>query len=156
MVFCFISGVLEYLTHTWLNSYRDMFVTAWTNRTRNFGQRTTNRVESQHSNLKRFLRSPNSTLASLVGFVNEIVQAQEVKMKHDFETSLIKTMGHHKLPIFDNLRGKVSHKALDLLVEEKDKIRVMRDKNMTCGHQLWTSCGLPCACNISKYYNTGS
>ncbi|KAD3336425.1 hypothetical protein E3N88_31944 [Mikania micrantha] len=75
-------------------------------------------------------------------------------MKHDFETSLIKTMGHHKLPIFDNLRGKVSHKALDLLVEEKDKIRVMRDKNMTCGHQLWTSCGLPCACNISKYYNT--
>ncbi|KAL8262507.1 hypothetical protein R6Q59_023856 [Mikania micrantha] len=25
---------------------------------------------------------------------------------------------------------------------------------MTFGHQLWTSCGLPCACNISKYYNT--
>ncbi|KAD2805696.1 hypothetical protein E3N88_39073 [Mikania micrantha] len=48
-------------------------------------------------------------------------------------------MGHHKLAIFDNLRGKVSHKALDLLVEEKDKIRVMRDSNMTCGHQIWTS-----------------
>ncbi|KAL8251607.1 hypothetical protein R6Q59_035300 [Mikania micrantha] len=25
---------------------------------------------------------------------------------------------------------------------------------MTCGHQLWTSCGLPCACHISKYLNT--
>ncbi|KAL8232473.1 hypothetical protein R6Q57_002251 [Mikania cordata] len=25
---------------------------------------------------------------------------------------------------------------------------------MTCGHQLWTSCGLPCACHISKYINT--
>ncbi|KAD3640535.1 hypothetical protein E3N88_29758 [Mikania micrantha] len=75
-------------------------------------------------------------------------------MNHDFETSLIKTMGHHKLPIFDNLRGKVSHKALDLLVEEKDKIRVMRNSNMTCSHQLWTSCGLPCDCHISKYLNT--
>ncbi|KAL8232388.1 hypothetical protein R6Q57_002166 [Mikania cordata] len=75
-------------------------------------------------------------------------------MKNYFETSLIKTMGYHKLAIFDNLRGKVSHKALDLLVEEKDKIKVMRDSNMTCGHQLWTSCGLPCACNISKHLNT--
>ncbi|KAD2393398.1 hypothetical protein E3N88_40375 [Mikania micrantha] len=79
---------------------------------------------------------------------------KKVKMNHDFETSLIKTMGHHKLPIFDILRGKVSHKALDLLVEEKDKIRVMRDSNMKCGHQLWTSCGLSCAYHISKYLNT--
>ncbi|KAD6119269.1 hypothetical protein E3N88_10540 [Mikania micrantha] len=59
-------GVLEYLTQTWLHSYRDLFVTAWTNRTRNFGQRTTNQVESQHLNLKRYLRSTNSTPASLV------------------------------------------------------------------------------------------
>lgn len=143
------------MTQNWLKPYRDMFVNAWTNQTPNFGQRTTNRVESQHSNLKRYLRTSHNTLATLVGFVDKMVQSQEENMNHGFETSLIKTMNHHKIPIFYDLLGKVSHKALDFLVEERDRIQTMLQRNISCQHQLWSSCGLPCACRILKYQNTG-
>ena len=71
-------------------------------------------------------------------------------MKHGFETSLIKTMGHHKIPLFNNLRGKVSHKALDLLLDEINKIKVMRQGSMSCGHQLWLAMCLS-DLNIRKY-----
>ncbi|KAD2060942.1 hypothetical protein E3N88_41928 [Mikania micrantha] len=70
-------------------------------------------------------------------FVDQMVESQEVNMKHGFETSLIKIMGHHKLPMFNNLRDKVSHKALDLLLDEINKIKVTHQGNMSCSHQLW-------------------
>ncbi|KAF5795187.1 hypothetical protein HanXRQr2_Chr08g0336721 [Helianthus annuus] len=50
-----------------------MFVFAWTDKRHNFGNRTTNRVESQHANLKRYVHD-RSSLDRIVGFVWDIVE----------------------------------------------------------------------------------
>jgi hypothetical protein len=134
-----------------LTPYRQKFVSAYTNRQRNFGQHTTNRVESQHSLLKDYLDGAHNSLDRLVGFVDHVVESQWIKLKHSFETSLIKTMGHHRLPVFDYLRGKVSHAALDLLCAEYNKLKYFKQTHHTCGCQLFTSCGLPCACRLEQY-----
>ncbi|KAJ9551605.1 hypothetical protein OSB04_015650 [Centaurea solstitialis] len=39
----------------WLTPYKEMFVHCWTDKYLNFGNHTTNRVESQHAKLKRYL-----------------------------------------------------------------------------------------------------
>jgi hypothetical protein len=146
---------MNYLDQNWLKDYKHMFVSAWTNKNRNFGQHTTNRVESQHANLKRSINSTNCSMDTLVMYVDEIIKAQAVQLRESFESSQIKIMRHHRLPLFDYLRGKVSHKALDLLVTELGKIKWLRSTGATCGCQLFTSCGLPCACRLDKYEKTG-
>ena len=147
--------VLKYLQLNWLDPYKEKFVTAWTGTHLNFGQTTTNRVESQHRDFKRYLKSANNSLHTLVEYVDKIVIRQETQIKHAFETSLIKTMEDHRLPIFDFLRGNVSHAALDYLSLENFKISKIKSANVSCKCRLWTSCGLPCACQLMRYHATG-
>ncbi|XP_021986754.1 uncharacterized protein LOC110883259 [Helianthus annuus] len=64
-------------------------------------------------------------------------------------------MGDHIFPFFDNLRGNVSQKALELLVVEWKKLNALRAGGGTCGHQLSTGCGFPCACQMEWWENTG-
>lgn len=47
--------VISYIKNEWLDSYKDRFVTAWTKHYKHFGNETTNRVESIHSQIKRWL-----------------------------------------------------------------------------------------------------
>ncbi|MFQ6660428.1 hypothetical protein Gotur_028958, partial [Gossypium turneri] len=44
----------------------------WIDRNLNFGERTTNRVESQHAKLKKYLCAKNSSLDKFVGCINQI------------------------------------------------------------------------------------
>ncbi|KAI3816744.1 hypothetical protein L1987_16448 [Smallanthus sonchifolius] len=148
--------VIDYVTKNWLDPYKEKFVSAWSNRNLNFGQHTTNRVESQHSLLKSYLRNANSSLDRLVGFVDEIVSDQYYQLQFGFGTSLIRKMDSHiAIELFDNLHGKVSHKALDLIENEWYKLSNIRKQNATCGCQLFSSCGLPCACRLADIEATG-
>lgn len=139
----------------WLDPYKEKFITAWSNKYLNFGQRTTNRVEIQHRAFKRYLKSANNSLHTLVTHVDQIVTRQETHIKHAFETSLIKTMEDHRIPLFDYLRGNVSHATLNLLVVEEKKSPNIRSANASCQCHLRTSCGLPCACELMHYNATG-
>ncbi|XP_035832790.1 uncharacterized protein LOC118481692 [Helianthus annuus] len=65
-------------------------------------------------------------------------------------------MNHHRHRMLDNLLGKVSHKALDLLEKELlRKMDVLRKLNASCGCHMWLSKGLPCACRLENYKRTG-
>jgi len=149
------AGVVEYINKNWLNPYKQMFVSCWISANLNFQEHTTNRVEGMHAKLKAYLRSHNSTLLQLVDFVDQIITSQEREIKKTFEDSLVVTMNHHKVPWLDNLRGRVSLKALDLLVNEMNKFYHLRKGSLSCRCQLHSSCGLPCACRLEKYEKTG-
>ncbi|KAD4178941.1 hypothetical protein E3N88_27532 [Mikania micrantha] len=109
-----------------------MFVSAWIDKNRNFGERTTNIVESQHSLLKKSLHATNNTLDSIVGHVIQIVKSQVEAINESFERSKIFRMAHHNDDQFELLKGNVSHVALDLLVGEKAKIQMLIASNSSC------------------------
>nr|KAJ0190227.1 hypothetical protein LSAT_V11C800422000 [Lactuca sativa] len=113
---------MHYLDDVWLKKYKEMFVSVWIDQHLNFGQRTNNRVESQHSTLK------------------------------NFEKSMIVSKHEHKFSCFDLLRGNVSLKALDMLIEELQRVHQIDSTN--CGCKLQNSCGLPCACMLAAYLNS--
>ncbi|MFQ6639294.1 hypothetical protein Gotur_016571 [Gossypium turneri] len=50
-----------------------MFMSVWIDRHLNFGERTMNRVESQHAKLKKYLCAKNSSLDKFVGCIDQIV-----------------------------------------------------------------------------------
>ncbi|KAJ0556837.1 putative transcription factor FAR family [Helianthus annuus] len=143
LVQCKRSRVFKYVYDNWLKDYKEMFVFAWTDKRRNFGNRTTNRVESQHANLKRYVLD-RSSLDRVVGCVRDIVETQFGEIRKTFRESIEKTMKHHKHPMFQHLLGKVSHLALDLLHGEAiRKLDVLERFHSSCGSKCGTAVGCP-------------
>ncbi|TYH25008.1 hypothetical protein ES288_A03G135500v1 [Gossypium darwinii] len=70
----------------------------------NFGERTTNRVESQHAKLKKYLCAKNYSLDKFVGCIDQIVKSQLTSIYESFEKSRIVLKHRHNLPCFRLLR----------------------------------------------------
>ncbi|GJU01303.1 FAR1-related sequence 5-like protein [Tanacetum coccineum] len=66
--------VLSYVDDNWLNNHKEKFVSAWCDQSFNFGNRTTNRVESQHAKLKNLLRGfvSNKALDMILGELHRL------------------------------------------------------------------------------------
>ncbi|KAL7611123.1 hypothetical protein Lser_V15G14084 [Lactuca serriola] len=101
-------GALRYVEDTWLNKYKEMFVSVW------------------------------------VTSINE-----------SFENSRCYRYNHHNLKCFRLLRGFVSNEALDIILGEFQRLNDLNSDSSNCGCRLRNSCGLPCACILSVYSNSG-
>ncbi|XP_076918997.1 uncharacterized protein LOC143579637 [Bidens hawaiensis] len=145
------SGVFEYVNTKWLVKYKEMFVFAWSDQVLHFGNSITSRVESTHTLLKNYLLTTKSTLEKSAGVIDQIVKSQHKAIKGTFEESHNKLMNGHNIPLFKELRGKVSKLTLGLLVKELERMNKLIEYEYGCGCHLCTSCSLPCACMLSNY-----
>ncbi|KAL7601776.1 uncharacterized protein LOC111881990 [Lactuca sativa] len=143
--------VMRYIDDTWLNKYKEMFVSVLVDKHLNFGNNTTNRAESQHSKLKKILNSSNSNLNKFVQRINQVVQSQLTLIYESFENSLTVRYNHLNLSCFQLLRGHVSNEALDIILGEVQRLGDLMLDSSNCGCKLRNSCGLPCACMLSFY-----
>ncbi|KAH1082806.1 hypothetical protein J1N35_022567 [Gossypium stocksii] len=83
------SSVLKSLDQVWLSKYKEMFMSIWIDRHLNFGERTTNRVESQHAKLKKYLFAKNSSLDKFIGCIDQIVKSQLTSIYESFEKNVL-------------------------------------------------------------------
>ena len=88
--------------------------------------------------------------------VDQVLESQRIAINYSFQVSRSKRMVHHNIPMLEDLLGNVSHAAIEMLLLELKKIDYLRTTKKTCGHQLLTSCGLPCACRLDWYERTGN
>ncbi|XP_076954280.1 uncharacterized protein LOC143628628 [Bidens hawaiensis] len=128
--------VWDYIHHSWLDRDKEKFVSCWMADRLNFDETTTNRVESQHENLKRHLNGANNTLHALAAYALEVREAQKVAIGATFEHSRIKLKKDHN-------------------IQENGKPEKMTESGYTCRHQLRTSMGLSCACELEQHLNKG-
>ncbi|PWA52672.1 hypothetical protein CTI12_AA451060 [Artemisia annua] len=147
--------VLRYIHELWLDKYKTRFVSASIDQSLNLGNRTSNRVESQHAKLKKYLESARINLDKFVGCIDKIVKSQLTAIRECFGKSEISRYHHHNKPCFDLLRGFISNEALVLMVKEIDRSNEFQLDSSTCGCQLYNSCGFPCACRLSLYMTSG-
>nr|KAJ0203194.1 hypothetical protein LSAT_V11C500246450 [Lactuca sativa] len=113
-----IPNVLKYLDDFFLNKYKEIFVSLWIDQYLSFGQRTNNRIESQHSTLKK----KNYSLAKFVGTIDRFMKSQLTTITE----------------------SNVSLKALDMLVEELQRVHQVYSSNYGC--KLQNSCGFVGLC----------
>nr|KJB31022.1 hypothetical protein B456_005G173000 [Gossypium raimondii] len=147
-------SVLKYLDQVWLSKYKEMFVSVWIDRHLNFGDQTTNRVESQHAKLKKYLCAKNSSLEKFVGCIDQIVKSQLTSIYESFENSRIVLKHRHNLPCFRLLRDFMTLEAQDILEGELQRSSRHQLDSSNCDCKLRHSCGLPCACMLSVYLNS--
>ncbi|XP_038717233.1 uncharacterized protein LOC120010514 [Tripterygium wilfordii] len=145
--------VVNYIKDVWLTPYKEMFVSAWTNTYLHFGNLTTNRVESQHSKLKKYLGSSQSDVKSIVSCIHQLVQAQATSIKASLEKSRHLVEHRFNTDQFRELRGFVSIDALNLIFNESEQSKVVREDSYACGCKLRTIYGLPCEHELSIYVN---
>ncbi|XP_019184708.1 PREDICTED: uncharacterized protein LOC109179676 [Ipomoea nil] len=148
-------GVFGYIDDNWLQPYKEMFVSVWTDRYLNFGNHTTNRVESQHAKLKKYLESSQSDLETSLVYIDRVIQSQDTSIKASLEQSKILIRHRFNTSHFQELRGFVSIHALNLIFNEFERSRAGGITFENCGCRLRTSCGLPCAHEQVTYFNCG-
>nr|GEY08547.1 hypothetical protein [Tanacetum cinerariifolium] len=132
-----------------------MFVLAWTDQSLNFGNHTSNRAESQYAKLKLYLKYNKYNLDQFVNYINQIVQSQVTEINASFERSTTYHYHQHNLPILTLLRSHVSKEALDLILNELLRLDDPEFDYSMCGYRLRNSFGLPCACVLLTYSNSG-
>ncbi|XP_019189960.1 PREDICTED: uncharacterized protein LOC109184415 [Ipomoea nil] len=150
-----IESVFGYIDDNWLQPYKEMFVSVWTDRYLNFGNHTTNRVESQHAKLKKYLESSQSDLETSLVYIDRVIQSQDTSIKASLEQSKILIRHRFNTSHFQELRGFVSIHALNLIFNEFERSRAGGITFENCGCRLRTSCGLPCAHEQVTYFNCG-
>nr|KAJ0196724.1 hypothetical protein LSAT_V11C700344410 [Lactuca sativa] len=77
-------------------------------------------------------------------------------INESFENNRCYRYNHHNLKCFRLLRGFVSNEALDIILGEFQRLNDLNSDSSNCGCKLRNSCGLPCACILSGYSNSGS
>ncbi|XP_038698755.1 uncharacterized protein LOC119996256 [Tripterygium wilfordii] len=146
-------AMVNYIETVWLTPYKEMFVSAWTDSYLHFGNQTTNRVESQHAKLKRYLGSTQSNLKSSVSFIHELIQNQISSIKASLEKSRNIIQYRFRTQHFQELWGFVSIYALDLISSEFERYEVVGQDSYACGCKYRKCYGLPCAHEIAIHVN---
>jgi alpha-glucosidase len=76
-------------------------------------------------------------------------------IRASFQKSFYYTERMHNGPFFQNLRGFVSRAAMTHIVKELKRCAYVETNKDICGCTLRSTCGLPCACELSGYKLTG-
>ncbi|XP_076888526.1 uncharacterized protein LOC143538976, partial [Bidens hawaiensis] len=116
-----------YIRDNWLVPYKEKLVSCWIDDRLNFGEHTTNRVEGQHANLKRYLPGSNNSLDSIAAFALEVVNSQMEDISATLEDSRVRIKKYHKLTLFDKLHNRVSLFAIAKLDKELTLLDTLQD-----------------------------
>ncbi|XP_074288385.1 uncharacterized protein LOC141613547 [Silene latifolia] len=123
--YSYIPGLEKYCKETWLDKYKERFVSAWTNKILHFGNVTTNRVESAHAALKRLLRTS-------VGGFDTVTKHKTVA------TSFLVDMPDLNIPYVTSPPQEIEHTSLFLYSDDiphfivpwiNDWVNVVGDEN---------------------------
>ncbi|CAL2264756.1 unnamed protein product [Prunus armeniaca] len=81
------SKALDYVKVNWLKEYKDRFVAVWTDTCMHFGNTTSNRAESAHSQLKRQLGTSQCNFETSWAKIHAMLVLQHTEIKASFEKS---------------------------------------------------------------------
>ncbi|XP_068486332.1 uncharacterized protein [Phaseolus vulgaris] len=83
--------------------------------------------------------------------INKMIILQHNAIKDSFQKSL-HVVGHRfKVTAYKKLLGFVSKYALNLILEELDRVKSMGFDKSRCGCSLTCTHGLPCACQLASF-----
>ncbi|KAI3856565.1 hypothetical protein MKX03_032429 [Papaver bracteatum] len=145
---------LRYLRETWLEQ-KEHFVSSWTSEVKHFGYTTTNRAKKAHSELKQHLRSSKRNYTSCWMAMHRMIIGEIIAVKASFEKSLSTLQPSYSSPAFNELRGLVSHHALDLLVMELSWDSEVDIDGSDCRCAISSTHGLPCVHKIVGFAQEG-
>lgn len=146
---------VTYVIKNWLNKYKEMFVLAWTNKIKHYDNVSTSIAESAHARLKLYFDTAAGSFVQCWNSAHLCSENEFVGIENAFEISTSKAMHRfRKEPMLKELIGFVSHKALDLLLDELGSISTVGLTADNCGCVMWQVNGLPCGHMLADFRHT--
>ncbi|KAJ4715736.1 FAR1-related sequence [Melia azedarach] len=142
---------IEYVMNTWLNNYKEQFVSAWTDKIMHFGNLTKNRVGSSHSMLKKHLRFGHCNFETSWGKIHSLLELQHTNIRASFDRSLKVVQDQFKTAEFEELQGFISTDALHMILRELKRAHSIGVDAHACGCIIRLTHGLPCAHEIAEF-----
>jgi alpha-glucosidase len=142
---------VTYVQTTVLDTDKEKVVKAWTNHVMHIGNTTTNRVESQHGRLKKYLLDGHGDFTKVWEAVQKMLINQFTELQASFGKS--KTVVEHIYKdhfLYSLLLFKISRKALKFIHQEEKRSEECGMDPKKCGCVIRKTFGLPCACLIAK------
>ncbi|KAK8920994.1 hypothetical protein KSP39_PZI020820 [Platanthera zijinensis] len=144
--------VVAYVSGTWVEPYKEFFVSAWIDKYLHLGNSTTNRVEGGHNHLKKFLEVSIGTLNTVWRAFDQMITLQHTEIRRAFGHSSIQMSTEYKSILYSALVGRVSINALSLIREEEKKYSSKEyPREEDCVHTTRNTLGLPCAHEVGIY-----
>ncbi|XP_058198378.1 PKS-NRPS hybrid synthetase cheA-like [Rhododendron vialii] len=144
-----VPAALEYVEKNWMVPYKERFAGAWTDKIMHFGNLTSNRAESSHSQLKNHLENSQCNFDTIWEKIHRLMLLQVTEVKASFEKSLNSIQHDFRTTLFDRLRGVVSSNAMTLVLAASHQVKWFMESKRQCECSLRHTHGLPCAHEIA-------
>ncbi|KAK9715717.1 hypothetical protein RND81_06G184800 [Saponaria officinalis] len=149
-------SLISYLNRTWI-PHLSKFAKCFTNEVCHMGNTATSRVESAHSNLKKWLGSSTLKLDTIWTRVHALMEGQHVEIRALLEDSRSREIRENFGHLFSLLVGRVSKHAIVLMHEEVDRgLSLGAGLKSSCGCVIVKTHGLLCSCKLLELYDMGS
>ncbi|XP_058218516.1 PKS-NRPS hybrid synthetase cheA-like [Rhododendron vialii] len=143
------SNAIQYLWDIWLGPYKERFVAAYINQFMHLGSNSSQRAESAHARLKRYLGDTMSSLQTSFQKIEKMLTSQFKDIQGSFQKSLnIPRHIHLHEGIYSEIRGRISLQAMDLI--HKQAQRTDNEAGL-CFCKIKRTHGLPCFHDIALY-----
>ncbi|CAL5374942.1 unnamed protein product [Camellia sinensis] len=149
--FCTYPEAINYVIQTWLNPYKEKFVTVWTDSCMHCGNVTSDRT----CKLKRQLCSGQVDFECSWTKIYNLLELQHTDIKASFEKSLTVVQHQFRPSHFRELRGNISIIALEIVLVESKRAEFTGIDSSACGCVIRHTHGLPCAHEIANYIRQG-
>ncbi|KAL6178462.1 hypothetical protein ACLB2K_049980 [Fragaria x ananassa] len=153
---------LDYVTHTLLKPYKDMFVAAWTDKVMHFGSNKWTWLRgSDYIYLFFSFMLPIQVLGvgqtvgtdKVLNDLQGLIENENAKVKASFKESLENEYkDQYGFPELKELYGTISIHALRLIRKQQT---IVVDAGENCSCAIRSTHGLPCAHQIAKYRREG-
>ncbi|KID80963.1 hypothetical protein MGU_11634 [Metarhizium guizhouense ARSEF 977] len=145
-----------YIKTFWLEQYQEKLVKAWVDQHAHFGNTATSRVEGIHALMKSHLKKSTLDLFEAWRAIKHALLNQLSELRSNQARQQIRTPIELSGPLYDSVRGWVSHEALRK-VEEQRKLLGRRDPppSLICTGSFTKSHGLPCLHTLKSLQEQG-
>ena len=145
------TNIIAYIEDTWINNHKENFITAWTNNYLHFNSTSSSRVEGAHSTIKKYLLVSTGHIDTVCMKLELAISNQITEIRAKEQSDKINIKHQYRLPVFNNLIGKISDFAMNILYNQYKKIFTDDFNNQVCRLKLFKTMGIPCSHMIKNY-----
>jgi alpha-glucosidase len=127
------SEFIEYVETTILGPAKEKFERIWTDRVMHLGNTTTNKAESAHARLKKYVPNILGDICKNWGEINRMLINMFSEIHKDFQQSIIFRDERWKgIVLRSELQGNISREALGYLLDEVRRAEVIGTDKARC------------------------
>jgi len=134
---------VTYVKNTWLK-HKEKIVSFWTDEFLHLGSQTTSRVEGHHGVLKKYLNISTGDLFTFWQKIDILLMNQLQEYSLTIAAQKVKIPSFCDKHIFNDIKGKISHFAMELINEEYE-LSLEPSLSEECVCEVTKIWGVPCA-----------